>query len=227
MSEPLLTWFLPVVCLLACGATLWCEAQVEQGDDRADAMQNLKVKTKLLASLAFVGFAWYLEAADSYYGRVLLIGLVLSLVGDVLLALTGNKKWFVLGIGAFLLAHVAYAVAFGMLGAVTGRLPLVTPLVVLLLIGIGLWLRSYLSGVFVIAVPAYLLAIGAMLVMAWLVPVSPVQFWVTTGATLFAFSDVFVARNRFVKPAFENRLIGLPMYYVAQLMLAWSVVWVM
>jgi uncharacterized membrane protein YhhN len=228
MDEPVLTTlFLPVVCLLACAATLWCEAQSEDSGDRAETMQKLKVKTKLLASLAFVGFAWDQGAADSEYGRVLLVGLVLSLVGDVLLALTGNKKWFVLGIGAFLLAHVAYALAFGMIGSETSRLPLVAPLVVLTLAGIGVWLRTHLTGIFVLAVPAYLLAIGVMLIMAWLVPNSLIQFWVMTGATLFAISDVFVARNRFVSPAFENRLIGLPIYYVAQLMLAYSVVWSM
>lgn len=226
MSDSLIL-FLPLVCLIGCGLTLWFEARSGQEGVDADAMQKLKIKTKLLASLAFVGFAWDQGAADSTYGQVLLVGLVLSLAGDVLLAMTGDKKWFVMGIGAFLLAHVAYAVAFGLLSPVTAKLPLVSPVVVLVMAGIGLWLRRYLTGVFVVAVPAYLLAIGVMLVMAWLVPVSAVQFWVTTGATLFALSDVFVARNRFVKPAFENRLIGLPLYYVAQLMLAYSVVWVM
>ncbi len=215
MTDQLL-WLLPVICLLACGLTLWFDTQ---------SQQQLKLKTKLLASLAFVGFAWDLGAGDSLYGQLLLTGLVLSLAGDVLLAKPGNKRWFVCGMAAFLLAHMAYAIAFSTMGSVTARLPLVLPLIVLLVLGIGLWLRNYLSGVFKVAVPAYLLAIGTMLVMAWLVPTSigQQQLWIVAGASLFALSDVWVARNRFTEPAFVNRLVGLPLYYVAQLLLAYSV----
>lgn len=42
------------------------------------------------------------------------------------------------------------------------------------------------------------------------------------GATAFAASDLSVARERFVKPAFGNLIWGLPLYYVAQLVLAWT-----
>jgi hypothetical protein len=35
-------------------------------------------------------------------------------------------------------------------------------------------------------------------------------------------SDLFVARDRFVQPGFVNRLLGLPLYYAAQAMLAIS-----
>ena len=34
--------------------------------------------------------------------------------------------------------------------------------------------------------------------------------------------DLFVARQRFVAEAFINRLIGLPLYYAGQLLIAWS-----
>jgi uncharacterized membrane protein YhhN len=43
------------------------------------------------------------------------------------------------------------------------------------------------------------------------------------GAVAFYLSDLAVARNRFVAPGVANRLWGLPLYYLAQLMLAWSV----
>ena len=43
------------------------------------------------------------------------------------------------------------------------------------------------------------------------------------GAVLFAVSDISVARDQFVRPAFINRLWGLPLYYAAQLLLAGSV----
>jgi hypothetical protein len=36
-------------------------------------------------------------------------------------------------------------------------------------------------------------------------------------------SDILVARQRFVREAAWNRLVGLPLYYAAQLLLAYSV----
>jgi hypothetical protein len=43
------------------------------------------------------------------------------------------------------------------------------------------------------------------------------------GATCFMSSDVAVARDRFVTPGVANRVWGLPLYYGAQLLLAWTV----
>lgn len=209
-----LDWLLPVICLLACFMTLWFESQ---------DMQKHKFKTKLLASLAFVGFAWNLGAAGNLYGQILFAGLILSLIGDVLLALKNTKHAFILGIGAFLLAHVFYALAFSTMGSMTHKLAWVLPSILILLIGMGLWLRPYLQGIFQVAVPAYLLVIGCMLMMAWLVPNITPYIWIITGASLFALSDVFVARNRFIKSAMINRMIGLPLYYVSQLILAYSI----
>ena len=40
------------------------------------------------------------------------------------------------------------------------------------------------------------------------------------GGVLFYLSDLAVARHRFVKRAFVNRAWGLPVYYVAQLLIA-------
>jgi hypothetical protein len=45
---------------------------------------------------------------------------------------------------------------------------------------------------------------------------------VFAGAVAFYFSDVFVARDRFVKNEFINRLVGLPMYYAGQFLIAFS-----
>jgi uncharacterized membrane protein YhhN len=43
------------------------------------------------------------------------------------------------------------------------------------------------------------------------------------GAVLFYISDVFVARDRFVTSDVWNRYLGLPLYYAAQLALAYTV----
>jgi len=43
---------------------------------------------------------------------------------------------------------------------------------------------------------------------------------IRAGAVLFWLSDLAVARDRFVRPGFVNPLVGLPLYYAAQLLLA-------
>jgi hypothetical protein len=42
------------------------------------------------------------------------------------------------------------------------------------------------------------------------------------GAVCFYFSDIFVARDRFIANQFMNRLLGLPLYYLGQFLLAFS-----
>jgi hypothetical protein len=46
---------------------------------------------------------------------------------------------------------------------------------------------------------------------------------ILAGAFCFYVSDLFVARHRFIKEEYQNRLLGLPLYYTGQFMLAFSV----
>jgi uncharacterized membrane protein YhhN len=48
-------------------------------------------------------------------------------------------------------------------------------------------------------------------------------WFILVGAVMFYVSDIFVAHQRFVMQSFTNRLIGLPLYYAAQFLLAFSV----
>src|SRR5688572_24941185 len=73
---------------------------------------SLKIVCKPLASLLFVvAGALFLPLAERP-AVLLLIGLVLSFVGDVLLIPKGKKLTFLLGLASFLCAHVAYGFAF-------------------------------------------------------------------------------------------------------------------
>ncbi len=212
-----MTLLLPTICLFACALSLGFEAKQQN---------KLALKTKLLASLAFVGFAWELGAWQSSYGQLILMGLLLSMVGDVMLAMKNNSRYFILGIGFFLLAHLIYAGAFLSTGFNTAQLPLIRLLIMALLVILiitGLWLKPHLQGSLKVAVPAYLTAIGLMLVTAWGSMASHAWVWIISGASLFAVSDLFVARQRFIQSEIRNRIIGLPIYYIAQLMLAYSI----
>ena len=65
---------------------------------------------------------------------------------------------------------------------------------------------------------AYTAVISAMLVLG-AGSRNPLVPW---GALLFYLSDLTVARDRFVRPGLSNRVVGLPMYYAAQVVLALS-----
>jgi hypothetical protein len=43
------------------------------------------------------------------------------------------------------------------------------------------------------------------------------------GAILFYVSDLAVARHRFIQRSFINRALGLPIYYLGQLLLALTI----
>jgi uncharacterized membrane protein YhhN len=206
---------LPVlVCVLAVVGLLVAE--------RADSAVGRAV-AKLVAASAFVwaGVAW--GGLETAYGQWLLAGLVLCWLGDALLLPAGQSIWFQLGIAAFLLGHVAYAMSFARLG--------VDPVA---LVGFGVvlampaalalrWLRPHVPTAFRVAVFAYVAVISAMVAVALSSVVGGAPLAIGVGAVGFALSDVSVARDRFVAPGFVNGAWGLPAYFASQLVLAYSI----
>jgi uncharacterized membrane protein YhhN len=79
-----------------------------------------------------------------------------------------------------------------------------------------------------IPVLLYIIVITVMASGAWAVfwkssfPISG-RTLILVGSLCFYFSDLFVARNKFIKEEYRNRLLGLPLYYTGQFMLAFSV----
>jgi hypothetical protein len=49
------------------------------------------------------------------------------------------------------------------------------------------------------------------------------RVFILLGSLCFYLSDVFVARNKFIKDEYRNRLLGLPLYYIGQFLFAFSV----
>ena len=177
---------------------------------------------KPLASATIVGLAVQQGALDSVYGRWVLAALLLSFSGDVLL-IPKAKRSFALGLLAFLAAHVAYGFGFLERGvepaALLGAALLAVPSA-----GFTLrYLQPHLRGPLRIGIPAYVLAIASMAVLAAGAAArngAPLLF---AGAALFCASDLAVARERFVKTGFINKSWGLPFYFLGQGLLAASV----
>lgn len=171
--------------------------------------------TKLAASAGFV-LLGLSSGRRGPFEVAVLAGLVLSAAGDACL-LSARKPAFLAGLGTFLLAHLAYVAAFAAFAGGVGPPPWAGPLVVVAGALVLRWLWPHLGDMRA-PVVAYSLAIGAMLWLALGVD----RRLVAPGAALFYASDLFVARDRFVRPGFANRLLGLPLYYVGQVLLALS-----
>jgi uncharacterized membrane protein YhhN len=179
--------------------------------------------SKPLASLAFVGLALSQGDPGSSYGRAVLAALVLCLLGDLLLLPDRTGPAFIGGLASFLGGHVAFSVAFVALDpdwAWTGAAAVALALPV---VGALRWLGPHLQGRLRVAVPIYVVAIGAMVALAAGAARSAGPWWVGPAAILFFLSDLAVARQRFVQRDWRNRLWGLPLYYAAQLLFALSI----
>lgn len=196
------------------------------------------------ASAAFIGTALAAGAADSAYGGWVLTALCLGWVGDVSLV-SGRRTWFLIGLAAFLLSHLAYIGAFA---AVRPNAAVALVVAAGLLVPAALvarWLWPHLGADMRGPVLAYIGVITAMVAaaagavagegpatpaMSVLTQGEPLPAWVWDAAVMgaavaFYLSDLWVARDRFVAPGFVNRIWGLPLYYGAQVAFALSVGW--
>ncbi len=202
---------------LLLAALLWFE---KAGNHRG----TLAVKTPL--SVLFILAAVLQPRPFPYFTHLMLTGLVFCLGGDVCLALPGAKP-FRLGLVSFLAGHVLYCAAFFSIAELNtwtwvGWVACAAASWV-----VFRWLGPHLGTLFG-AVMAYVVVITVMATGAWTVfgdtRIAAVGRWmILAGALSFYLSDIFVARDRFVKNEFANRLAGLPLYYLGQFLLAISV----
>jgi len=205
-----------IVAISLLGVLLFFEKQSNPG-------RVLPVKT--LLSLLFIITALVQPHPLPGYFYLVLMGLIFCLGGDVFLALP-QEKMFLCGLVSFLLGHVFYVIAFFSVAGLNLWTWVGLGVCLVLSGGIYFWLRPHL-GSMNLPVLFYVIVITVMVVGActvlgdrWLTVSG--KMMVFCGAVSFYFSDVFVARDRFLRPEFFNRLIGLPLYYCGQFLLAFS-----
>jgi len=182
----------------------------------------LRYFAKPVASAGFLGLALNLGATETRYGWWILIALAFGAIGDV--ALMGSARvWFLTGLVAFLIGHLLYLVAFLVAGLSSA--PTTTAALVAVVVGVFVfrWLRPHLPVEMIGPVVAYVVIISAMVAAAVGATAAGATPLILVGALAFYFSDLAVARDRFVAPGFGNRIWGLPLYYLGQVLLAWSV----
>ncbi len=138
--------------------------------------------------------------------------------GDLLL-LGSSRLLFLSGLSAFLLGHCAFVAHF------IFHLELSSPrwgaLFASLLFAhlVWRWLKSHLKGFLKKAVFTYIVIITFMLNFATTFALNGGGTLCALGVWMFAVSDLCVARERFIQSSLLNRAIGLPLYFLAVVLL--------
>jgi len=153
--------------------------------------------------------AWWIDA-----------GIALSVVGDIAL-LSASEGAFLVGLAAFLLAHVAYVVAFAGVAVWSPHVAVVAVATVTVTVFV---LRAIAPGTARLRAPtiAYGVVITAMVVAASAtlggpLPGAPLA---AAGATFFYASDASLALNRFRRPIPHAAFYTLGLYWIGQIGIA-------
>ena len=174
----------------------------------------LEYVCKPLTMVALVFVAMTLDPSSDAARWLLVIGLLLSMAGDIFLMLPADL--FVPGLASFLLAHIFYVVALAALGVGLGGL--VTGVVVA---GVAAALigRRIVAGAAAadaalrIPVIAYMTAISAMVTFAFGTGV----LFAVGGALLFFVSDAVLGWTRFVRQFPRSRQLVIVTYHLGQM----------
>ncbi len=156
-------------------------------------------------------------------------GILLSLAGDIFLMLANERRWFLFGLGAFLLAHIAYIIGlnsppppfsgmtFGVaLMVLLSALPLVRRVLQSL---VQRHLRRLVEPVRAYATVISLTLFSALMTLFRTDWQSMPAYLVSIGALLLITSDLLLAWNKFVNPIRRGRLLLMITYHLGQIAL--------
>lgn len=186
---------------------------------------RLRVITKPLSLVILI--AMFLSMAGwTNPGFWFLGGLFFSLLGDIFLLL--QKKYFIVGLLSFLIAHILYIIGLSF-GTLTWTWWMLIPLCIIALLVIIAYPRI-VRGVrrrlehrhLWFPVLLYMVTITIMLLMAlftwfraeW---VYPATILVSVGALLFTISDTLLATGRFLRPVPYGNFLVMFTYHLGQL----------
>jgi uncharacterized membrane protein YhhN len=217
-----------IIAALAAAALDWIA--VARRSKRAEYVFKPLTLTLLIAAAVAYRRPPPLDARATFT----IAALVLCLAGDIFLMLPGDL--FVAGLASFLLAHVAYVLAFTAAPPPSPALfppesrPMTAWLVggaVVLAVIVPLFLRIRAGivrqgrGELVVPVGLYVLAIGAMVASA--IATIALPEWTTgasalaiIGAALFLVSDAMIGWTRFVQPIRGSPVAIMVTYHLAQ-----------
>lgn len=178
---------------------------------------------KPLTTVLIIAIALAAQPLAPTYQYWIVAALTLSLAGDVCLMFDGDR-WFVAGLGSFLLAHGAFAAAF-LEGVAAPNPPGWLAAVVFYAAGM-LFVLLPRAGRLKLPVLGYCLALAAMVFTAAARQASlhdAASLSALCGALLFLLSDSVLGWRRFVGPFRGAQALILSTYWTAIGLIAWSV----
>jgi uncharacterized membrane protein YhhN len=220
----MLTIFL-VITVLVIAAVDW--AAVAKGWTKIEYFAKPATMVMLFFTLTLAG--GFRATALICFG----LGIIFSLAGDIFLML--SNRWFIAGLAAFLLAHLSYIIGLNTpFGDVSALWAIVIGIILALaaarvLQPILAGLREKGQGKLVVPVAVYGMVITIMLLSAILTILrtdwkTSASGLVSLGAILFYFSDIILARNKFVRPIRNGRVMNMVAYHLGQIVLITGVI---
>jgi len=162
------------------------------------------------------------EAVNPIYSGGIIAGIVFSLVGDIALMLP--KKQIIVGMSAFLIAHIVYIVSFSSgMNAITSFWPILVLTLYASLMALIIFPKAGK-----LRFPALIYEI-AIVTMAWRAVERMLQTadagaaLALSGAVLFLISDSLWACRFMIKRCSNSQILILATYYLAQLLIVLSV----
>jgi uncharacterized membrane protein YhhN len=209
--------FLLVALVLAAAFGNWAAV--------ANSNKGLEYLCKPAVVVLLIGLALALDPRDPSARTWFVVALVCSLAGDVLLMLP--RDLFVFGLGAFLLAHLAYVVGLAGDDVVDG-VAIARLLAGVVLVAVGILVlgtqivRAAYAAESDLAIPVmvYIGVISAMVVAA----VGTGRPLAVAGAVLFYSSDALIGWSRFVREYNWAPVVIMVTYHLGQLGLVLSLI---
>lgn len=185
-----------------------------------DGRPGISRLLKMVASTAVIGLVLALSPEPSMYLVLIIVALAASWVGDLALSYEGRTP-FVIGLVAFAGAHVAYIAAFFARSSLANTTLVVAGLAMAVFAVVVIqWLTPHRPDELRIPIIVYVVIISVMVATAFATNATIPDMRIPIAAVTFAASDLLVARQRFVEPSRVNRIVGLPLYFIAQTIFA-------
>jgi uncharacterized membrane protein YhhN len=169
--------------------------------------------------MLLLGWYAYQNHADNPVKTLLLSAILFSWLGDIALMFGGG---FLYGLGAFLVAHVAYIALFARQTThFNTQLMIPTLLVISYAMGLFWYLRPHLGG---LQIPVFIYSLVLMTMLLFALHHSqtilkPNFNWILIGAIFFVLSDSLLAINKFAQPIKAGGLWVMLTYGLGQLWL--------
>jgi uncharacterized membrane protein YhhN len=209
------TAFLLLAVTLAVAAVDWVAVHLQN--------KPVEYVAKPLTMVALIAAVLAMQPTSAAARACFVVALTCSLVGDVFLMLPDRDRWFVFGLGAFLLGHLAYVPGLLLIEFDLARFAVGLVLVGVAIATLG---RHIVAGVrakepaLATPVTAYMSVISLMVACA----ISTGRLAAIVGAVLFYCSDTLIAWTEFLRDHRWGKVAIIVTYHLGQISLALALI---